>query len=163
MQRTRGAILVPAAVLVVAMAGCGGSGSSSSGTSTTRHSGSSGGAVGAQAAPGSSNKATTIPANAAGAGSFTTLNVAADPTGQLKFDTSSLTAKEGTLTINFTNRASIGHNFTIERDGKVVAATPTFQGGTKTLKVGLSPGTYTFLCTVPGHAAAGMKGTLTIS
>jgi uncharacterized cupredoxin-like copper-binding protein len=26
----------------------------------------------------------------------------------------------------------------------------------------LKPGTYTFLCTVDGHAAAGMKGTLTV-
>jgi uncharacterized cupredoxin-like copper-binding protein len=26
----------------------------------------------------------------------------------------------------------------------------------------LKPGTYTFLCTVPGHAAGGMKGTLTV-
>jgi uncharacterized cupredoxin-like copper-binding protein len=36
-------------------------------------------------------------------------------------------------------------------------------GGTKTLSVSLKPGTYTFECTVPGHAAAGMKGTLTVS
>ncbi|HEU5090712.1 MAG TPA: plastocyanin/azurin family copper-binding protein, partial [Roseiflexaceae bacterium] len=25
-----------------------------------------------------------------------------------------------------------------------------------------APGTYTFLCTYPGHYAAGMKGTLTV-
>jgi plastocyanin len=149
MQRARVAALVMVAVLAVLVAGCG---------SSSKPSGAS-----AAAASGSSTKAGTVPANTAGASSFTTLAIAADPTGQLKFDKSSLTAKEGTLTISFTNQASLDHNFTIERNGKVVAATPTFQGGSKTLKVGLSPGTYTFLCTVPGHAAAGMKGTLTIT
>jgi uncharacterized cupredoxin-like copper-binding protein len=144
MQRARVvAALVPVAVLAVVAAGCGSS-------------------VGAHGAT-RSTKAGTIPANTSGAGSHSTLSIAADPTGKLAFDKSSLTAKEGTVTINFTNQAPLGHNFTIERNGKVIAATPTFEGGTKTLKVGLSPGTYTFLCTVPGHAAAGMKGTLTIN
>jgi uncharacterized cupredoxin-like copper-binding protein len=27
----------------------------------------------------------------------------------------------------------------------------------------LAPGTYTFYCTVPGHRAAGMEGTITIT
>jgi uncharacterized cupredoxin-like copper-binding protein len=36
------------------------------------------------------------------------------------------------------------------------------KGGTSSFKVTLKPGTYTFLCEVPGHAAAGMKGTLTV-
>jgi uncharacterized cupredoxin-like copper-binding protein len=44
-----------------------------------------------------------------------------------------------------------------------VGATPTFSGGSKTLVVHLKPGTYTFYCSVPGHRAAGMQGTLTVS
>ena len=36
------------------------------------------------------------------------------------------------------------------------------KGGTSSFKVTLKAGSYTFLCTVPGHAAAGMKGTLTV-
>jgi uncharacterized cupredoxin-like copper-binding protein len=44
----------------------------------------------------------------------------------------------------------------------VVGATPTFMGGTKTLKLTLKAGTYTYYCSVPGHRAAGMQGTLTV-
>ena len=44
-----------------------------------------------------------------------------------------------------------------------LAATPTFAGGMKVLTVTLSPGTYVFYCSVPGHRAAGMQGTLTVT
>jgi uncharacterized cupredoxin-like copper-binding protein len=58
----------------------------------------------------------------------------------------------------------LGHNLTIQQgtSGAVIGATPTFQGGTKTLKVQLKPGTYTFFCSVPGHRDGGMQGTLTV-
>jgi len=36
-------------------------------------------------------------------------------------------------------------------------------GGASTVTADLKPGTYTFYCPVPGHEAAGMKGTLTVS
>jgi len=36
------------------------------------------------------------------------------------------------------------------------------KGGTSTISLNLKPGKYTLLCTVPGHAAAGMKTTLTV-
>ena len=35
-------------------------------------------------------------------------------------------------------------------------------GGTSTISQNLKPGTYTFYCSVDGHEAAGMKGTLTV-
>ena len=35
-------------------------------------------------------------------------------------------------------------------------------GGTSTVTENLKPGTYTFYCSVDGHEAAGMKGTLTV-
>jgi uncharacterized cupredoxin-like copper-binding protein len=46
--------------------------------------------------------------------------------------------------------------------GAVLGATPSFQGGSKSLTLNLEPGTYKFYCTVPGHRQAGMEGTLTV-
>jgi uncharacterized cupredoxin-like copper-binding protein len=67
------------------------------------------------------------------------------------------------VTVAFSNMAPLEHNFTVaEASGTVVGATPTFQGGSKTLSLTLKPGTYKFYCTVPGHRAAGMEGTLTV-
>jgi uncharacterized cupredoxin-like copper-binding protein len=58
----------------------------------------------------------------------------------------------------------LAHNVTVESSsGSVLGATPTFQGGTKTLTLGLKAGTYKFYCTVPGHRMAGMEGTLTVN
>jgi plastocyanin len=80
------------------------------------------------------------------------------------FNTNSLTAKAGKVTIAFANSTSIGHNFTLaDSSGKVLGATPTFTGGSKTLSVSLKPGTYTYYCSVPGHRQAGMQGTLTVA
>jgi uncharacterized cupredoxin-like copper-binding protein len=46
--------------------------------------------------------------------------------------------------------------------GQTVGATPTFEGGSKTVTVNVKPGTYKFFCSVPGHRQAGMEGTLTV-
>jgi len=91
------------------------------------------------------------------------LALAANPQGQLAYSTTSLAAASSNVTINFTNASPLPHNMTIaDATGKIVGATPTFSGGTKTLSLHLAPGTYTFYCSVPGHEAAGMKGTLTV-
>ncbi|MGI8556965.1 MAG: plastocyanin/azurin family copper-binding protein [Solirubrobacteraceae bacterium] len=102
------------------------------------------------------------PASSAPAPPPGTVAVAADPTGQLKFTQSTLSAKAGKVTIAFTNNSQIAHNFTLLR-GSNSSATPTFAGGTKKLSVTLAPGKYRFLCSVPGHAQAGMMGTLTVN
>jgi plastocyanin len=74
-----------------------------------------------------------------------------------------LTAKAGEVSIDFTNMAPLGHNVTVESSsGKTLGATPTFQGGSKTLTLNLKAGTYKFFCSVPGHRMAGMEGTLTV-
>ncbi len=138
--------LIALAMAAVALVACG---SSSSSSTTT------GGASGGSSGGGG--------ATAAGGGGGATVKVAADPSGQLKFDTTKLTAKAGSDSFDFTNDAAISHNFTIEdSSGKTVGTTPTFSGGSKTLTADLKPGTYKFLCTIPGHAQGGMQGTLTV-
>ncbi len=91
------------------------------------------------------------------------LSLEANSEGQLKFSTTSLIAKAGKVSIDFTNMSPLAHNMTIESSAhKILGATPTFQGATKTLTLDLKPGTYKFFCAVPGHRMAGMEGTLTV-
>jgi plastocyanin len=90
-----------------------------------------------------------------------TVQLAADPT-ELKFDKTSLTSKPGKVTIDFTNPSALEHDVAIERNGKEIAVSPLIAKGKTSVSAGLAPGTYTFLCTVPGHAEAGMEGTLTV-
>jgi len=143
--------MVTLAVGVLALAGCGSSSSSTSSSASTPTT---------AATPTTSS--TAAPATAP-AGAAQALNVAANPEGQLKYSTTSLTAKAGKVSIDFTNMSPLDHNLTIESSSKaVLGATPTFQGGTKTLTLDLKAGTYKFFCSVPGHRMAGMEGTLTV-
>lgn len=98
---------------------------------------------------------------AKGAEASTTLKLAASPTA-LAFDTTELEAKAGEVTIDFDNPSAIPHNVVIEEDGKELAGFEPIAEGEETVSADLQPGTYTFLCTVPGHAEAGMEGTLTV-
>lgn len=116
------------------------------------------------ASPASAPATPTAPAaGGASAAAVTHLRVAADPQGQLSFDAQSLKASAGTVKVRFANQAQLAHNFTIQQGTTTLAATPTITGSTATVSVTLKPGSYTFLCTVPGHAQAGMKGTLSVS
>jgi plastocyanin len=90
-----------------------------------------------------------------------TLKLAADPT-QIAFDTTTLTSKPGKVTIDFDNPSALEHDVAIEQDGKQIAISETIAKGETSVSADLEPGAYTFLCTVPGHAEAGMEGTLTV-
>jgi plastocyanin len=150
--------------LAALVAGCGSSSSSSSSSSTSTTT-SSEASTTAQTTPAtSSTSAATTPApSSSGGSSAQTLHLEANPEGLLQFNTTSLTAKAGKVTIDFANMSPVGHNVTVTSSGgSTLGATPTFQGATKTLTLNLKPGTYTFFCSVPGHAQAGMKGTLTV-
>jgi plastocyanin len=95
-------------------------------------------------------------------GGGTTLELAADPGGAFSFDKKTLEAPAGTITIHLTNDASIPHDIAVEGNG-VDEASDTVTNGETSLTVDLEPGTYTFYCSVPGHRAGGMEGTLTVS
>jgi plastocyanin len=123
-------------VAVLAIAGCGGSDSSSSGSGSSS-SGSSGSGGGEHIA------------------------LAADPGGALKFDKSTLNAKAGSVTIDFTNDSSVPHAVAVEGNG-VTKTGQTVTGGKNSVTVDLKAGTYQFFCPVDGHRAAGMEGKLVV-
>jgi plastocyanin len=146
-------VALTVAVGALALAGCGSSSSNSTSSSTSTP---------AATPTTSSSTTSSTPATTSEAAS-SKLSLAANAEGQLKYNTTSLTATAGNVSIDFTNTSPLGHNVTIEAaGGKIVAATPTFQGGSKTLTANLKPGTYKFFCSVPGHRMAGMEGTLTV-
>jgi plastocyanin len=91
-----------------------------------------------------------------------TLQIDADPNGQLKFLASSASATAGKVTINMKNASSVPHDIGIRGNGVSQVGKVVQNGGTSTLTETLKPGTYTFYCSVDGHEAAGMKGTLTV-
>lgn len=148
---------------LLALAGCGSSSGSSSSASAPA---ASTPATSTQASSTPTSSTASAPASTTPAASTSSaassLSVAADPGGQLKFDKTALTAKAGKVSIDFTNMSSVGHNLSIEGASGDVGATPTFEGGSKTLAVTLKPGKYKFYCSVPGHRQAGMEGTITV-
>ena len=86
-----------------------------------------------------------------------TVNVAAS---EFKFVLSAKSAKRGVVIFKVKNVGKLGHDFQINgRKTPVIAP-----GKSNTLRVTfLKKGAYPYKCTVPGHAAAGMKGVFTIS
>jgi plastocyanin len=95
-------------------------------------------------------------------GGGTTLELAADPGGGFSFDKKTLEAPAGTITIHLTNDSSVPHDIGVKGDS-VDEVSDTVMQGEVSLTVDLEPGTYTFYCSVPGHEAGGMAGTLTVS
>ncbi len=95
--------------------------------------------------------------SAGAAATTTTVNVKA---GEFFFKLSkSSIAKPGTVVFAVKNAGHLAHDFKIA--GKKTALIQP--GKTATLKVRFAKaGKYAYLCTVPGHASAGMKGNFTV-
>ena len=69
------------------------------------------------------------------------------------------TVPHGKVTFKVVNRGQLGHDFAIAgKKTKIIG-----KGKSTTLIVTLRPGKIAYKCTVPGHAAAGMKGKLTVT
>jgi plastocyanin len=90
------------------------------------------------------------------------LQINADPNGQLKFLASSAAATAGKVTVNMKNASTVPHDIAIRGNGVSQVGKVVQNGGTSTVSTSLKPGTYTFYCSVDGHEAAGMKGTLKV-
>jgi len=134
MKRTIRRALLPMGLLSLLAAGCGGSHRPS---------------------------ATAAPPSSAGA---QTIRLSADPSGDLRFTTDSLSAKAGKITIAMKNPSGTPHSIAIEGNG-VDDHSPqssVANGQTAMVTATLKPGTYTFYCPVDGHRQAGMTGTLTV-
>ena len=77
---------------------------------------------------------------------------------EFKFKLSKTSVPHGAVTFTIVNKGKLSHDFKIA--GK---KTPLIQPGKSAkLSVTLKAGKAAYLCTVAGHAAAGMKGTLTV-
>jgi len=134
------------ALASLALVACGGGSDTSTSTSTEASGG--GGA--------------TTPAG--GGGSSSTIKLAADPS-QIAFDTKSLSAKAGNVTIDFDNpNDALPHDVCVEAEGDDdLGCSDQVTGSSTSLDLSnLKPGKYEFYCSVDSHRQAGMEGTLTV-
>ena len=93
------------------------------------------------------------------------LAISADSGGLLKFDTdaAATVAEGGQVTIDFINPIGTLHDLRVEdASGSDVGGTSQFIEGDESVTLDLEPGEYTFFCSVGGHRAAGMEGSLTV-
>jgi uncharacterized cupredoxin-like copper-binding protein len=101
----------------------------------------------------------------------TTVSVTAGKPSEFKFKLSKTKVPAGKVTFSVTNGGSIMHSFKVCSSNKGGTANACAGTGTKilspkakaTLTLTLSKGKHEYLCTVPGHAAGGMKGVLTVT
>jgi uncharacterized cupredoxin-like copper-binding protein len=99
--------------------------------------------------------AVAVPAFASPAHATAAVKVTAT---EFKFALSTKSVTHGSVTFTVVNKGKLAHDFKI--GGKKTPMLAPGKSGkvTVTLKAGKFP----YLCTVPGHAAAGMKGTLAV-
>src|SRR2546427_2533 len=79
--------------------------------------------------------------------------------GAFSFTPSTINAPAGTITVMLTNSGVVPHTFTIAGLVDVRLA----PGGMQTVSFQAAPGSYRIYCAEPGHAAAGMTGTLIVT
>lgn len=148
MLRT-GYAAVGLAVLAIGAVGCGGDDNNDNSSASTPAS--------TPAAPTTSTAATSTPA-AAGGGTVTLGE------SEFKITPKDATAKAGKVTIDVKNDGAIVHNLNVEGNGLAEKKTADLQPGSSgKLTVDLKPGKYEMYCSIDGHRASGMEGTITVS
>jgi uncharacterized cupredoxin-like copper-binding protein len=100
--------------------------------------------------------APAIAATEHSAAKTTTITVKAT---EFKFALSKASAPKGTVIFKVTNKGQVDHDFKI--NGKKTKLLSPGKSATLTIKF-QKTGKFPYLCTVPGHAASGMKGTFTV-
>ncbi|MGZ4410297.1 MAG: plastocyanin/azurin family copper-binding protein, partial [Gaiellaceae bacterium] len=102
----------------------------------------------------------------------TVVTVLAGKPSELKFKLSVNAVKRGTVVFKVTNKGLLPHDFKICSSPHGGLANSCAGKGTPVISPGKSAtlkytfkkaGTYEYLCTMPGHAAGGMKGDLKVT
>jgi uncharacterized cupredoxin-like copper-binding protein len=100
--------------------------------------------------------AVALPATAQKQRAAASINVNAYDIG---YRLSAKSVSSGVVIFKVKNTGKLQHDFQIDR-----RKTKMLSGGkSDTLRLTLRKGTYAYKCTVPGHAAAGMKGVLKVT
>jgi uncharacterized cupredoxin-like copper-binding protein len=147
-----GLVGVLALGLMLTLAACGGTDTSAQPTAT------------APAAADSGSGSTTDPTQppATGGGSGTTIQAVLK---EWSITLSQSEASAGKVTFSVTNEGMMAHNLTVlDSSGQQLGKTSEFRGdqGAQALEVDLQPGTYTIICSLPGHAARGQTTNLVV-
>jgi uncharacterized cupredoxin-like copper-binding protein len=108
-----------------------------------------------------------------GAAAVTNVTVTAGKPGPFSFTLSTKTVTSGVIVFKVTNKGTgLSHNFRLCSGRNKPLANSCTGRTTKMLSPGQSDtlrvtvtlkGTYEYLCTVPGHAAGGMKGLIKVT
>ena len=78
---------------------------------------------------------------------------------EFKFVLSKRTVARGVVTFKLVNKGALPHDFKIAgKKSKMIAP-----GKSGSLRLTLTKGAKSYVCTVPGHAAGGMKGSLKVT
>ena len=77
----------------------------------------------------------------------------------MAFSTTALSATSGDVTVHLSNGDLFWHTFTIDA---LDVNEPVPVRDELTISFKAQPGTHSFNCVIPGHASAGMRGTLTV-
>ena len=106
---------------------------------------------------GNASKSVTVTAPAGGGAASVTIEA-----HDVFFNVTKIKAPAGKLDIHYVEKGSQQHTLAIDsvKDFKLeVGPGTSSDDGTVTLQ----PGSYTYYCTIPGHRAQGMQGTITVA